>query len=139
MEIENTSASNNFSLFGFNLNFFGNTNTLTEEKKKTINDLIKISDEIYHLSNVLVKIEEKEDPRYSAKEGKIFIPLKYSENNNDIFSKLKKSLGDKFEEVVIFHEMGHVIEVDRKNNINQIDVNSHSDLNYLFQPIMLNL
>jgi hypothetical protein len=27
--------------------------------------------------------------------------------------------------------MGHAVEVDRKNNIYQIAINSHSDLNYL--------
>lgn len=46
MEIENTSPGTNFSLLGFKLNFFGNTNTLNEENRKAINDLIKISDEV---------------------------------------------------------------------------------------------
>ena len=75
MEIENTSLDANFSLFGFKLNFFGNTNTLNEEKRKVINDLIKISDEIHYLPNVMIKIEEKVEPIYLAKEGKIFIPF----------------------------------------------------------------
>lgn len=34
MEIENISSGVNFSLFGFNLSFFGNTDKLMEEKKK---------------------------------------------------------------------------------------------------------
>lgn len=129
MELDKISPAPNFSAFGFKLKFY--ETEIPKEKKEHINDLIKISDEIYHLPNIIIKTEEKVDPRFSAKEGKIFIPLNYIENGDNIFSTLKKSLGDKFEEVVILHEMGHAVEVDRKNNIHQIDINSHSDLNYL--------
>lgn len=129
MELEKISPAPNFSTFGFKLKFY--ETEIPKEKQENINDLIKISDDIYHLPNIFIKTEEKVDPRFSAKEGKIFIPLDYIENGDNIFSTLKKLLGDKFEEVIIFHEMGHAIEVDRKPNLHQIYINSHSDLNYL--------
>lgn len=129
MELDKISPAPNFSAFGFKLKFY--ETEIPKEKQEHINDLIKISDEIYHLPNIIIKTEEKVNPRFSAKEGKIFIPLDYIENGDNIFSTLKKSLGDKFEEVIIFHEMGHAVEVDRKPNLQQIDINSHNGLNYL--------
>lgn len=129
MELDKISPEPNFSAFGFKLKFY--ETEIPKEKQEKINDLIKISDEIYHLPNIIIKTEEKVDPRFSAKEGKIFIPLDYIENGDNIFSTLKDFLGDKFEEIVILHEMGHAVEVDRKPNLHQIDINSHSDLNYL--------
>lgn len=130
MEIEKTSTGNNFSLFGFNLNFFRNTNTLTEYNNKKINDLIKISENIYHLPNIIIKTEYKVNPRYLPSEKKIFIPLDYN-NNNLNFNHFKKILGDKFDEIVIFHEIGHAVEYDRNNNSNLIKINNYPQLNYL--------
>jgi hypothetical protein len=116
MELDKISPAPNFSAFGFKLKFY--ETEIPQEKQEEINDLIKISDEIYHLPNIVIKTEEKVEPRYLAREGKIFIPLKYVENNNDIFTTLKQIFGDKFEDVVILHEMGHAVEVDRKPLIN---------------------
>lgn len=129
MKLANTKIEEKRSVFGYKYNVI--KFQLPKEHINTINDLIKISDSIHPVDNVQVFVEEKVNPRYSAKEEKIFIPLKYNENSNDIFSTLKKFLGDKFEEVIILHEMGHAVEVDRKSNIHKIDINSHSDLNYL--------
>ncbi len=129
MELDKISPAPNFSAFGFKLKFY--ETEIPQEKQEEINDLMKISDEIYHLPNIVIKTEEKVEPRYEAKEGKIFIPLEYVENNNDIFTTLKQSFGDKFEEIVILHEMGHAVEVDRKTNLHQIDIKNHSDLNYI--------
>ena len=137
MELEDTLSNTTRSFLG--INFRVNRTKVPLEKKKQINDLIEISDSIYHVPNIKIVLETHVEPRYLAKEGKIFIPLEYVENNNDIFTTLKQSFGDKFEEVVILHEMGHAVEVDRKplqingeKNFHQIDIKNNSNLNYFF-------
>lgn len=65
MELDKISPEPNFSAFGFKLKFY--ETEIPKEKQEKINDLIKISDEIYHLPNIIIKTEEKVDPRFSAK------------------------------------------------------------------------
>lgn len=136
MKLANTKIEEQRSILGYKYNIV--KFQLSNEHINSINDLIEVSDNVHRINSVQVFVEETVEPRYLAKERKIFIPLKYSENNNDIFTTLKQFFGDKFEEVVNFHEMGHAVEVDRKplingeKNFHQIDIKNHSNLNYFF-------
>lgn len=129
MELNKISPSPNFSVFGFKVKIY--ETEIPKEKQDKINNLIKISDDIYHLPDIVIKMEEKIDPRFSAKQGKIFIPSDYIEKGDNIISILKNFLGDKFEDLIIFHEMGHAVEVSRKQNVNKISIKNNLDLNYL--------
>ena len=78
MKLANTKIEEKRSVLGYKYNIV--KFQLPKEHIKKINGLIEISDGIHHVDNIQVFVEEKVNPRYSPKEEKIFIPLKYSKH-----------------------------------------------------------
>lgn len=138
MRLNNTLPDSTFTIkiwkweinFELPLNFY--KRKAPEKEVNKISKLIKISDSIYTVKNTEIVFEKKVDPRNNGLEEKIYIPLKYSEKEDSIFNILKQYFGEKFQEIVIFHEMGHAVENDKKPKLAYIDIKNFSELNYLF-------
>lgn len=94
-----------------------------------IDDLINISNDIYKI-NVKYVFKQNIDAHYNSLNKTINLPISYKFDNQKIYNTLFKYFKNDFQELIIFHELGHAVyrEIE-KNEFTKI--NNH--LNLLFK------